>query len=243
MITCNDVAIRYITGDFRNIGIKDYVIQKIKGQYKVEAFWAVDSVSFSLEKGDFLGIVGTNGSGKSTLLKCIAGIVDPTRGSVSVQGNVAALLELGVGFDGEMTVRENTFLRGALLGYTKKFMIEAYDNIISFAELEAFQDRAFKLLSSGMKSRLAFAIASLVEPDVLILDEVLSVGDGAFAKKSGEKMRELMNSGATTIYVGHSLGTIREMSTKVLWLNHGKQMMFGEAKQVCDAYQAFLDSK
>lgn len=243
MLVCDDVAVRYITGDFRNIGIKDYVIKKIKGQYKVQEFWAVNGVSFTLEKGDFLGIVGTNGSGKSTLLKSIAGTLHPTRGSISVTGNVAALLELGVGFDGDMTVRENTFLRGALLGYTKKFMTDTYDDIIAFAELEEFQDRAFKLLSSGMKSRLAFSIASLVKPDILILDEVLSVGDGAFRKKSEVKMREIMDSGVTTIFVGHSIDQIREMSNKVLWLNKGKQVAFGETAVVCDQYQAFLDSK
>jgi len=243
MIVCNDVAIRYITGDFRNIGFKDYVIKKIKGQYQVQEFWAVDGVSFSLEKGDFLGIVGTNGSGKSTLLKSIAGTLHPTRGTISVGGNVAALLELGVGFDADMTVRENTFLRGALLGYTKKFMTDTYDDIIAFADLEEFQDRAFKLLSSGMKSRLAFSIASLVRPDILILDEVLSVGDGAFHKKSEAKMKEIINSGATTIFVGHSIEQIRTMCNKVLWLNKGQQMAFGEANEVCGQYQAFLDSK
>jgi len=184
VVNLDNVSVHYIVGDYRDIGFKDYVIQRIKGQYKAKAFWAVDSISIELEKGDFLGIVGNNGAGKSTLLKAIAGIMLPTRGSVQVDGTIGALLELGTGFDGDMTVRENTFLRGALMGYTREFMHETYPDIIAFAELEDFQDRSFRQLSSGMRSRLAFSIACLVRPDVLILDEVLSVGDGSFRLKS-----------------------------------------------------------
>ena len=241
-VELNDVAIRYIIGDFKDIGFKDYLIQKIKKQYVAKEFWAVDGVSFCLEKGDFLGIVGTNGAGKSTLLKAVSGIMPPTRGSLSVEGNIAALLELGTGFDGEMTVRENTFLRGALMGYTRTFMHEAYTSIIDFAELKEFEDRPFRQLSSGMKSRLAFSIACLVRPDILILDEVLSVGDGAFREKSEAKMKEVLESGVTTIFVSHSLAQLRKMCNKALWLDKGKQMAFGEAEEVISLYENSLKS-
>ena len=234
------VAIRYIIGDFRNIGFKDFVVQRLRGEYAVKEFWAVDGVSFELERGDFLGIVGANGSGKSTLLKAIAGIIHPTRGELSVRGSVAALLELGTGFDGEMTVRENTFLRGALMGYTKEFMYEAYPDIIGFAELGDFQDRPFRQLSSGMRSRLAFSIACLVRPDILILDEVLSVGDGAFREKSESKMQEVIRGGATTLFVSHSVSQVRKLCNKVLWLDRGKMVAFGEAGEIVERYSEFL---
>ena len=174
------------------------------------------------------------------MLKVITGIMEPTRGSVVRRGNVAALLELASGFDGDLTVRENAYLRGAMLGYTRDFMDKTYKQIIEFAELENFEDRQFKQLSSGMKSRLAFSIASLVNPDILILDEVLSVGDGAFRRKSEAKMREIISSGATTILVSHSVAQIRELCNKVLWLDHGKQIAFGPTQEICDAYEHFL---
>ena len=176
VVNLKNVSVRYITGDFKDIGLKEFVLRRIKRKYKVNEFWAVKDVSFSLERGDMLGIIGSNGAGKSTLLKVITGIMVPTKGSSSVQGSIAALLELASGFDGDLTVRENAYLRGAMLGYTRAYMNEVYGQIIDFAELEEFQDRPFKQLSSGMKSRLAFSIASLVNPDILILDEVLSVG-------------------------------------------------------------------
>ena len=205
ILEVHDVSIRYMTGDFKEIGLKEYFMRRLTKNYKVVEFWADKNISFTLEKGDMLGIIGTNGAGKSTLLKAVSGIMEPTHGWIKREGTIAALLELGSGFDGDLTVRENTYLRGAMLGYTRKFMDETYEQIIEFAELEEFQDRPFKQLSSGMKSRLAFSIASLVRPDILILDEVLSVGDGAFKKKSEAKMREIIGSGATTILVSHSL--------------------------------------
>lgn len=240
IIKAENVSIKYITGDFKDIGLKEYVVRKLSGNYHVTEFWADRNVSFELERGDMLGIIGTNGAGKSTLLKAVSGIMVPTEGRITVKGKVAALLELTSGFDGDLTVKENTYLRGALLGYTRKFMDEKYDDIISFAELEDFQDRPFKQLSSGMKSRLAFSIASLVNPDILILDEVLSVGDGAFREKSGNKMREILADGVTGILVSHSLGQVRELCNKVLWLDHGNQIAFGETKETCDKYEAFL---
>ena len=242
-VKLDSVGIRYIVGDFKNLGFKDFVMQKIKGQYKTTEFWAVDDISFELQQGDFLGIIGNNGAGKSTLLKAIAGIIRPTKGRLEVSGTIAALLELGTGFDGEMTVRENTFLRGALMGYTREFMYETYDSIINFAELEEFQDRPFRQLSSGMKARLAFSIASLVNPEILILDEVLSVGDGAFRAKSEEKMKSIIAGGATTLYVAHSLPQVKALCNKVLWLNKGKQMAFGEVGEVIELYEEFLKKK
>ena len=244
MIKASGVSIRYITGDFQDIGLKEYVMRRLKGNYHVTEFWADKDVSFSLEKGDMLGIIGSNGAGKSTLLKAVSGIMVPTKGSMEINGSVAALLELGSGFDGDLTVLENTYLRGAMLGYTRKFMDDMYDEIIEFAELKDFQDRPFKQLSSGMKSRLAFSIACLVNPDILILDEVLSVGDGAFRKKSGDKMKQILAGGVTGILVSHSVDQVREMCNKILWLDHGKQIYFGgDTETVCNAYEEFLITK
>lgn len=244
MLKLDNVSILYMTGDFKDIGLKEYCVRRLMGNYHEQEFWAVNGVSCEIEQGDMLGIIGSNGAGKSTLLKAVAGIMEPTKGEVTRNGKVVALLELASGFDGELTVRENAYLRGAMLGYTRKFMDETYDKIIEFAELRDFQDRPFKQLSSGMKSRLAFSIASLVEPEILILDEVLSVGDGAFRKKSETKMREIIGGGATTILVSHSLNQVREMCNKVLWMHKGKQIDFGDDVQgICDRYQDFLDGK
>lgn len=244
IIRADKVSICYITGDFKDIGLKEYVMRRLKGKYHVKQFWADKDISFSLERGDMLGIIGTNGAGKSTLLKAVSGVMVPTGGKMEIHGTIAALLELASGFDKELTVRENTYLRGAMLGYTRKFMNEKYDEIIHFAELEEFQDRPFKQLSSGMKSRLAFSIACLVNPDILILDEVLSVGDGAFRKKSGDKMRQILDSGVTGILVSHSLGQVRELCNKILWIDHGRQVGFSDnVKLYCDAYEEFLETK
>lgn len=244
ILKVQNVSIKYITGDFKSIGLKEYVMRKLKNNYKVQEFWANKNITFEIDRGDMLGVIGTNGAGKSTLLKTISGIMVPSEGKVKREGKIAALLELASGFDGDLTVKENAYLRGALLGYTRKFMDETYDKIIEFAELKEFEERPFKQLSSGMKSRLAFSIASLVKPDILILDEVLSVGDGAFRKKSEAKMKEIINSGATTILVSHSLNQVRTMCNKILWLHKGKQVTFGSnVQKICDDYQAFLDGK
>lgn len=244
ILEVNHVSIRYMTGDFKQIGLKEYVMRRLTKKYHVAEFWADRDIHFRLEGGDMLGIIGSNGAGKSTLLKVITGIMEPTEGYVVRNGTVSALLELASGFDGELTVRENTYLRGAILGYTRKFMNETYQGIIDFAELQDFQDIPFKQLSSGMKSRLAFSIASLLNPDILILDEVLSVGDGAFRKKSEAKMREIITGGATTILVSHSIQQVRELCSKVLWLHKGRQIEFGsDVKGICDKYQAMLDGK
>ena len=242
VLEANNVSIRYITGDFKSLGLKEYIMRRLQGKYHVTEFWADKNISFNLERGEMLGIIGSNGAGKSTLLKAISGIMVPTTGTIRREGTIAALLELASGFDIELTVKENAYLRGAMLGYTRKFMDATYDDIVDFAELRDFQDTAFKHLSSGMKSRLAFSIACHVRPDILILDEVLSVGDGAFRVKSEAKMKEIINSGATTILVSHSLEQVRSMCNKILWLHKGQQVEFGnDVEAICDRYQSFLD--
>ena len=243
-ISCDNVSICYLVGDLKSIGLKEYCMRRIKGNIHVQEFWADKNVTFSLEKGDLLGIIGANGAGKSTLLKAVSGIMKPSEGQMETHGKIAALLELTSGFDANLTVRENTYLRGALMGYTRRFMDEKYDEIIAFAELEDYQDYYFKQLSSGMKSRLAFSIACLVNPDILILDEVLSVGDSSFRKKSGERMRQILSSGVTGILVSHSIGQIKELCNKVLWLDHGNQIVFSdEVELYCNAYEEFQETK
>lgn len=242
MLKVDDVSIRYMVGDFRNMGLKEYVMRKLTRKYDAKEFWAVKNVSFELEKGDFLGIIGTNGAGKTTLLKAISGVIEPKTGSIELEGKVSALLSLGVGFDDELTIKENVYFRGALLGYTEEFMDEMYPKIIEFSELGEFEERKLKQLSSGMKSRVAFSIASLLNPDILILDEVLAVGDGAFREKSEKKMMEIINNGTTTLFVSHAVPQIRRLANKVLWLNKGEMKAFGDAKQVCDEYESYLKS-
>lgn len=243
MLKVNDVSISYKIGDFKDIGLKEWTMRHLKGQYHVETFMAVNHVSFELKEGDMLGIIGTNGAGKSTLLKAVTGVMEPREGSIERNGNVSALLELASGFDGDLTVRENAYLRGAMLGYTRDFMDETYEHILDFSELWQFQDRPFKQLSTGMQSRLAFSIASLVQPEILILDEVLSVGDGSFQEKSAKKMREIIANGAATILVSHSLGQVRELCDKVLWLHRGQQIAYGAMEPICEQYEAFLEGR
>lgn len=244
ILEVKNVSIRYVVGDLKNIGLKEFIIKKITGKYSATSFWANTDICFSLNNGDMLGIIGTNGAGKSTLLKAVSGIMEPSKGQIIRRGTIAALLELGSGFDGELTVKENTYLRGALLGYSRKYMNDSYDSILDFAELREYEDRPFKQLSSGMKSRLAFSIASLVKPDILILDEVLSVGDGSFKRKSEAKMKEIIGGGATTILVSHSITQVRSMCNKILWLDKGKQIEFtDDVNGACDRYEKFLEEK
>lgn len=243
MLRVDHVSISYKIGDFKDIGLKEWTMRHLKNQYRVETFMAIEDVSFELMEGDMLGIIGTNGAGKSTLLKAVTGVMEPREGHIERSGRISALLELASGFDGDLTVKENAYLRGAMLGYTREFMDETYEQILDFSELREFADRPFKQLSTGMQSRLAFAIASLVQPEILILDEVLSVGDGAFQEKSAKKMREIIDGGAATILVSHSLAQIRELCNKVLWLHKGTQVEFGESKTVCDEYEDFLAAR
>ena len=243
VLICKNISVKYIKGDHKGIGIKEYLIKKLSGSYEAHEFYANKNVSFTLDKGDILGIIGSNGAGKSTLLKAISGILTPTSGQIIRKGTMASLLELGSGFDGDLTVKENTFLRGAMLGYTRKFMNERYDDIIEFAELKDVENRRFRQLSSGMRARLAFSISSLLAPDILILDEVLSVGDGAFKIKSEKKMMEMMMGGCATVLVSHSIHQIRSVCNKVLWLHSGEVINSGKnVKTICDQYETFLKS-
>ena len=242
-IKADHISVKFITGDIQNIGIKDYVIRKLKRTEFQNEFWALKDVSFELKEGDMLGVIGRNGAGKSTLLKVLSGILRPVSGTLEIEGNVAALLELGTGFDGDMTVRENTFLLGAMLGYSKQFMKDLYEEIIAFAELEEFQDTKFRQLSSGMKSRLGFSVTSMINPDILLLDEVLAVGDVSFNKKSLQKMTEIISGGAITIFVSHNTEQVRQICNKTLWLERGEMKMLGDTDEVLEAYKGMLERR
>ena len=216
--------------------IKEYIIKMLKHELMFHEFWALRDVSFVLEKGDSLGIVGLNGSGKSTLLKVIAGVLKPTKGRVTTVGSIAPLIELGAGFDEDLSAEENILLNGSILGYSKSYMMSRYEDIIHFAELEGFTNTALKNFSSGMKARLGFAIATMNIPDILILDEVLAVGDFKFQEKSLARTKEIIGAGTTVLFVSHSIEQVRKMCNKVLWLDHGQTVMFGNAEEVCSAY-------
>jgi len=216
--------------------MKEYLVQLVKGKIQYEEFWALKDVSFEVRKGEVLGIIGHNGAGKSTLLKVISGILKPTEGSVQVNGVIAPMLELGSGFDFDLTGRENVFLNGAILGYSEQFLKEKYEEITAFSELGQFIDVPLRNYSSGMVARLAFSIATVMRPDVLIVDEVLSVGDAEFQEKSKKRMLELMGGGTTVLFVSHSIQQIREMCSRVIWLERGEMKMIGAALEVCSAY-------
>ena len=216
--------------------IKEYIIKMLKHELMFHEFWALRDVSFELEKGDSLGIVGLNGSGKSTLLKVIAGVLKPTKGRVTTVGSIAPLIELGAGFDEDLSAEENILLNGSILGYSKSYMMSRYEDIIHFAELEGFTNTALKNFSSGMKARLGFAIATMNIPDILILDEVLAVGDFKFQEKSLARTKEIIGAGTTVLFVSHTIEQVRKMCNKVQWLDHGQTVMFGNAEEVCSAY-------
>ena len=235
-ISAHDVAMRFRLTDDKILSLKEFVTRKIRGKIKTNEFWALKGVSFDVHKGEVLGIIGRNGSGKSTLLKCISGILKPTRGSVTCRGNIVPMLELGSGFDPDLTGRENVFLNGAILGYTEEFLKEKFDEIHAFSELGDFIDVPIRNYSSGMMARLAFSVATVVNPQILIVDEILSVGDESFQTKSRARMMELMSGGTTVLFVSHSLSQIREMCDRVLWLDSGEVKMYGETQEVCDGY-------
>ena len=201
-----------------------------------EDFWALKDVSFNIGKGEVVGLIGSNGAGKSTLLKVVSGVMKPTKGKVKVKGVISPMIELGAGFDGNLTARENIYLNGAILGYSKEFLDDKFDEIVEFSELKDFLDVPVKNFSSGMTAKLAFSIATIVNPEILIVDEILSVGDIKFQEKSKKKMMEMIKGGTTVLYVSHSLQSIKELCTKVVWLEHGKVVKMGDTNKICDAY-------
>ena len=217
--------------------LKEIFTTAVKGKLRFNEFLALDNVSFALEKGKTLGLIGKNGAGKSTTLKLISGILKPTSGTIRTYGNIVPMLELGAGFDLELTGKENIYLNGAILGYTKEYLESKYDEIIDFAEIRDFIDMPIRNYSSGMMARLAFSIASVVQPEILIVDEILAVGDVAFQEKSFNRMKELMTGGATVLFVSHDLEKIEEMCDKVIRLEWGKAVMFGDTAEVCEAYK------
>lgn len=238
MIEVSDVTMRFRMNSDRIMSLKEFVTTALRGKLRYQSFTALDHVSFTVNKGETLGLIGRNGAGKSTLLKVISGILKPTEGSVAAHGNVVPMLELGSGFDFDLTGRENIFLNGAILGYSEEFLREKYDEIVDFSELGTFLETPIRNYSSGMMARLAFSIATVVQPEILIVDEILAVGDAAFQEKSRKRMMELMGGGTTVLFVSHSLEQVREMCSRVVWLEHGRTRMFGDVQEVCDVYAA-----
>lgn len=236
MIVVDNVSMRFSLASERLDSFKEYVIKTIKQQVSYDEFWALTDVSFEVGQGDALGLIGLNGCGKSTMLKVIAGVLKPTKGSVQVYGNVAPLIELGAGFDMDLTARENVFLNGALLGHSRKEMLAYYDDIVSFSELHDFMDTPVKNFSSGMMSRLAFAIATIGTPDILIVDEVLSVGDFRFQEKCEARIQNMIDKGTTILFVSHSIAQVKKLCNKVVWLEKGHVRRYGDAAEICDEY-------
>ena len=235
-IQSDHLSVRYNLSANRADSLKEYLIRLVRGKLFYEEFWALKDISFSLEKGRVLGVIGHNGAGKSTLLKTLAGVLFPTKGAICIEGTVAPLIELGAGFDPDLTGRENVYLNGAILGYTKKFLDSRYDEIVAFSELGDFMDVPVKNYSSGMYARLGFSIATLVEPDVLLVDEILSVEELDFQHKWAGKIQALLSRGTTIVIVSHSIETIKELCTDVLWLEHGIIKQYGGPAEVCGRY-------
>lgn len=238
MIEVSDVSMQFRMNSDKILSLKEFVTTALRGGLKYQEFTALDHVSFSVKKGETLGLIGRNGAGKSTLLKVISGIMKPTEGSVACHANVVPMLELGSGFDLDLTGRENIFLNGAILGYSKEFLRRKYDEIVEFAELGDFIETPIRNYSSGMLARLAFSVASVVQPEILIVDEVLAVGDARFQEKSKERMLELMGGGCTVLFVSHDIKQIQEMCSKVVWMEQGHIRMQGDPHEICAAYSA-----
>lgn len=239
MIKVDNVSMRFNLGIEKNFSLKLFFINLFKPRKKKEKktdFWALKDVSFEVKRGEVVGFIGSNGAGKSTMLKVIAGVMKPTNGKVEVHGNICPMIELGAGFDMDLTARENIFLNGAVLGYSKKFIEEKFDEIVEFSELKDFLDVPVRNFSSGMTARLAFSIATVVDPEILIVDEILSVGDMAFQAKSEAKMRSMIGGGTTVLYVSHSINSIKSICDKAVWLDHGKVIKMGPAEEICDEY-------
>lgn len=237
MIDINNVSMKFDLGIEKVFSMKQAFIEFCSGKKKKkEYFWALKDISFHINKGEVIGIIGSNGAGKSTLLKVVSGVMKPTKGKVEVNGNISPMIELGAGFDPELTARENIYLNGAILGYSKEFLDEKFDEIVEFSELKDFLEVPVKNFSSGMTAKLAFSIATIVDPEILIVDEILSVGDIKFQEKSKNKMMSMINGGTTVLYVSHSLQAIKDICTKAIWIEHGEIQMIGETEKVCDAY-------
>ena len=237
MIKVDHVSMCFKMANDKISSIKEFATAYLSRKLKFSEFWALRDVSFEVRKGEVVGIIGRNGAGKSTILKVISGILKPTDGHVEVHGNIVPMLELGSGFDYDLTGKENIFLNGAILGYSKKFLEDRYDEIVEFSELGKFIDTPIRNYSSGMVMRLAFSIATIVQPEILIVDEILAVGDENFQKKSREKMKELMGGGTTVLFVSHMMSQIREMCDRVVWLEGGHVKLLGSVDEVCDAYK------
>lgn len=240
-IVVNNVSIKFNLNPEKIDNLKEYVIKKLKGEINYQEFWAIKDVSFTLKKGERLGILGLNGSGKSTLLKTIAGVYKPTTGTVRKSGLLMPMLELGAGFDMQYTGRENVFLYGSVLGFSRDFMRQHYREIVDFSELNDFMNVPLKNYSSGMRARLGFSIATVLKPDILILDEVLSVGDAKFKKKSENKMMELIEGGTTVLFVSHSLSQVQRICDKAMILDHGKMLAFGDIDEVSKQYEKLIE--
>jgi lipopolysaccharide transport system ATP-binding protein len=238
MIDVDHVTIRFNLANQKVDNLKEYFVKLIKKELMFQEFLAVKDVSFKVRAGESWGLIGTNGSGKSTLLKAISGILKPYKGEISVNGNVAPLIELGAGLDKEMTARENIFLNGCVLGHSEQFMKEHFDEIVDFAELHEFLDSPLKNFSSGMRARLGFAVATMVKPDILIVDEILAVGDIKFRQKCEKRMKELLAGGTTLLYVSHNIGEVKRLCDHAIWIDKGVERMQGEAVAVCNAYTA-----
>lgn len=240
MVKVNNVTVKYRMANDRVTSLKEFIIKKVKKQIVEDDFLALNNVSFTVQKGDVVGVVGRNGAGKSTLLKVVSGIQKPASGNIELNGRVVPMLELGAGFDMELSGRENVYLNGAVLGYSKEFLDERFNEILEFSELGDFINMPVRNYSSGMVARLAFSIASQVNPEILIVDEVLSVGDENFQKKSRDKMVELMSGGSTVLFVSHNIKQVKDICNKAVWLRHGEVVMTGEVNAVCDQYQEAL---
>ena len=238
IIKLENVGMKFNLSKEKVDSLKDYIIKSIKGEISYNEFWALRDINFTLQKGDRLGILGLNGAGKSTLLKVIVGVFKPTEGKVTKNGKIAPLLELGAGFDPQYTGRENIFLYGAVLGFSRSFLEEKYDEIVKFAELEEFIDVPLKNYSSGMKARLGFAIATIVEPEILILDEVLSVGDAKFRKKSEQKVMSMFDKGVTVLFVSHSIAQVKKLCNKAILLEKGRIIAAGDIEEVAAVYES-----
>ena len=240
IITVENVSMRFRLDANHTTSLKEWAVSHLSRKQHYKEFYALKNVSFQVERGDVLGLIGRNGSGKSTMLKIISGIYKPTSGKAVTAGRVAPMLELGSGFDQELSGRENVFLNGAILGFDEGFMKAKYDEIVDYAEIRDFIDAPLKTYSSGMAMRLAFSIATVVEPEILIVDEILAVGDSAFQQKSFQRMMELMSGGTTVLIVSHAMNQIRELCNRVVWLDHGGLRMMGDTQSVCDAYEKEL---